>query len=145
MSKMYLLQPGFMDDTVIYELVPKEVSRKQSVTLKDTISDLRSLGCKHVVIDAGYPREVESLTLNRFAVIKGLVPRLETSETSYTDEAILQKIVDQRVSKALALYIGEPTPDEYTPAEVRAYIKGKRDMAAALHANEEVNRGELQI
>lgn len=61
MNKLYRLDPGFVEDTVIYELVPREVGRLKTATLRETEAEMKRLGVKFVLIDSGYPEIIERL------------------------------------------------------------------------------------
>lgn len=74
MSKIYRVDVGFNDDTVIYELVPKEVARLKQATMGKVTDKLEVLNARYVLVDSGYPDAVEELWLQGFNVIKGRLP-----------------------------------------------------------------------
>jgi hypothetical protein len=76
MGKLYLLDVGFLEDTVVYELVPKEVARLKQATMKEVKDNLNDLDVRSVVIDSAVPDQIESLTLDGFNIIKGRLPEV---------------------------------------------------------------------
>jgi len=61
MSKLYLLDLGYLEDTVVYELVPKEIKRWEQKSLDEILADLKTHNMKHVVVDSAHPREIEKM------------------------------------------------------------------------------------
>lgn len=59
-SKIYLLDVGIVEDTVLYELVPKEVDRING-TLIDIQTMLDKNGARYIVMDSAYPEVVMEL------------------------------------------------------------------------------------
>lgn len=65
MGKLYLYEPGFAEDSVIYELKPKEVARLPKATLDEVQDKMDELGVHQVVIDAANPTVIERVKLRR--------------------------------------------------------------------------------
>lgn len=61
MSKLYLLEPGFVEDSVLYEVQLIEVERMPKFTAEQIANRLKECGVKRLVIDAGYPPLIERL------------------------------------------------------------------------------------
>lgn len=71
MSKLYLLEPGFVEDSVLYEVQLKEVERMPRFTSDQIADRLKERGVKRLVIDAGYPPLIERL--KQYFVIKKII------------------------------------------------------------------------
>lgn len=67
MSKIYLLEPGFVEPSVIYEVQLKEVARLEKATVDEVCNKLDSLGAKRIIIDEGYPNIFERIRIHFFA------------------------------------------------------------------------------
>lgn len=65
MSKLYLYEPGFVEDSVIYEIKLKEVARLKQATLQEVGDKMDELGVQKVVIDAVHPTVIERIKLRR--------------------------------------------------------------------------------
>ena len=63
--KLYLLEPGFNEDSVIYELKPREIVRLPRATVNEIEQELDRLQAVKIVVDAGYPSVIERLKLRR--------------------------------------------------------------------------------
>lgn len=74
MSKLYLVDVGFSDPTIIYELVPKEIARLHRSTLAETEAFMRSRSIKNVVVDSGHPEVIDDFLMQGFNILKGRVP-----------------------------------------------------------------------
>lgn len=92
MSKLYLLDVGYVEPTVIYELVPKEIARLDMATLPEIDARMTELGAKFVVVDSAHPQVVNHLLLltgekegsgifarraPKYHLIKGRLPRIK--------------------------------------------------------------------
>lgn len=73
-NPMYLVDIGYNEETIIYELVPRVVARKKSATLREVIERLRSLNARAVLIPAAQVREADELSLE-FSVTRILPPK----------------------------------------------------------------------
>lgn len=75
-TKLYMVDIGFTKDTVIYELVPKEVTRLKTATTDDIKNTLENIGVKKLIVDAAMPEQAERLgrdfevTKLRFSVLE---------------------------------------------------------------------------
>ena len=65
MNKLYLLEPGFHEDSVIYEVKLKEISRLPGATLNEVEEELDRLKVTKIIIDAGYPDIIGRIKLGR--------------------------------------------------------------------------------
>jgi len=65
MNKLYLLEPGFHEDSVIYEVKLKEISRLPRATLNEVEGELDRLKITKIIIDAGYPDIIGRIKLRR--------------------------------------------------------------------------------
>lgn len=65
MSKIYLLEPSFSEDTVLYEVKLKEVSRIAGATIDEIEAELNWFDVQRLIIDAGYPNIIDRLRLRR--------------------------------------------------------------------------------
>lgn len=61
MGEMFLLKPGFVEDSVIYKIELVEVARLSEATLDDIENKLDELGVRQLVLDAGHPQIIERL------------------------------------------------------------------------------------
>jgi hypothetical protein len=73
MSKLFLLEPGFVEPSVIYEVQLKEVARLERATVDDICNELDRLNVQQVVIDAGYPPLIERV--GRHFMVKKIMRR----------------------------------------------------------------------
>lgn len=60
-KKLYLLELGFLEDTVLYEVRLKEVSRYRGATLREVSDDLVRKGVVRLVIDNAHPEAINRL------------------------------------------------------------------------------------
>lgn len=65
MDKLFLYKPGFMEDSVIYEIKLKEVARLKQATLEDVNKKMDKLGVRQVVINVAQPGIIERIKLRR--------------------------------------------------------------------------------
>lgn len=65
MSKLFLYEPGFVEDSVIYEITLKEVARLKQATIDEVNNKMDELGVRQVVIDAANPTVIERIKLKR--------------------------------------------------------------------------------
>lgn len=65
MGKLYLYEPGFLEDSVIYEIKLKEVARLKHATVDEVSDTMDELGVRQVVIDAAHPTIIERIKLKR--------------------------------------------------------------------------------
>lgn len=79
MSKLYLVDVGYCDDTVVYELVPKEVLRFKQKPFAEVISALSHLKAVHLLVDSAHPREIDHFQGAGFNIVKGRLPGLDTT------------------------------------------------------------------
>lgn len=73
-QKLHLVDIGYAEDTVIYELVPIEVARLSQEPLSIIEAKLKELGARNLLIDGGCPKEADEMLMGGFNVIKGRVP-----------------------------------------------------------------------
>ena len=73
MNKLYLLHPGILEDTVIYELKPVEVSRLRGgeTTIEDMKTELDRLNASTVLVDSSFPEVVDELIITGRQIRKG--------------------------------------------------------------------------
>ncbi len=65
MNKLFYYEPGFVEDSVIYEIKLKEVARLPRATLEEVEAKMDELGVGRVVIEAGEPTIIERIKLRR--------------------------------------------------------------------------------
>ncbi len=65
MRKLYLYKPGFLEDSIIYELVPKEVARLKQATIEQVGDRMDELGIHQVVVDVAFPTVIDRIKLRR--------------------------------------------------------------------------------
>lgn len=65
MSKMFLYEPNFVEDSVIYEITLKEVARLKEPTIEEVNDKMDELKVRQLVIDAGHPSIIERIKLKR--------------------------------------------------------------------------------
>lgn len=61
MTKMYFVDIGFVEDTVVYELVPKEVGRLEQATVNDIVNYLEDNNIYTIVMDSAHPSIISEL------------------------------------------------------------------------------------
>lgn len=85
MSKLYLLEPGFVEDTILYEVQLTEVARMPKFTADQVVNRLRDIGVRKLVIDASCPSLTERLKC--YFLIKKIVrvPRLRKADQDLTN------------------------------------------------------------
>ena len=62
-AKLHYLDVGFSEDTVVYELVPKEVGRLSGATTQDIAEFLREKEIRTIVIDSAQPHIIYALRM----------------------------------------------------------------------------------
>ena len=75
MGKLYLLEPGYAEDTVLYELVPVEMAVLPQATLREIVTALNNQDARNIVIDSAYPQVIDELAINGFNPIRGRINR----------------------------------------------------------------------
>ena len=65
MNKLYFLDVGFVEDTIIYELVPKKVATLKNATADDIARYLRDKNIRTLVIDSAQPNIIDSMKQRR--------------------------------------------------------------------------------
>ena len=61
MTKIYYLDVGYTEDTVLYEMIPKEVYRARHLTVEQIDEELDRLRVSRLVVDAGEPHIIDRL------------------------------------------------------------------------------------
>ena len=66
MSKMYYVEPGFVEPTVIYEIQLVKIHELHGATVNDVNEELDKLGATKVVIDNANPHFIDRIKTRRF-------------------------------------------------------------------------------
>lgn len=71
MNRIYYIDVGYVEDTVIYELVPTEVSRIELATIAEIKNKLSELNIQNVLIGSQHPQVADSLENTGRQIIRG--------------------------------------------------------------------------
>lgn len=83
MSKLYLVDIGYVEPTVIYELVPKKVAELKHATLSEVAHVLRAKGAVHLLVDNGYARVADEFLVHGFNILnRGRLPQLDGTDAA---------------------------------------------------------------
>lgn len=63
MIKLHFLDLGFTADTVLYELVPKEIGRLKKATIQDIAEFLNKKEIRTLVMDSAQPYTINALRI----------------------------------------------------------------------------------
>jgi hypothetical protein len=69
--KLHLLEVGYSEPTVIYELVPQKVAVLHGASMDEITSIIDGLKIKNVIVDEIYPKEIDMLKCDGRNVITG--------------------------------------------------------------------------
>ena len=72
-DKLYMVDIGFHEDTVIYELQPVEVARLTNATMAEVESKLKAMEVRHLIVEAAMPQQADRLS-KYFNVIRARIP-----------------------------------------------------------------------
>lgn len=70
-NRLYVVQIGYYNPTVIYEVKLKKVKSLKGYTLDEIKDELNDLGAEHIMIDSGHPKEVKFFNKWFLQVIEG--------------------------------------------------------------------------
>jgi hypothetical protein len=79
-DNIYLVDIGLAEDTVVYELVPREVARLKGYNLQGVIETLKSFGARSLVVDTPDDRIADEMRVNGLAVASDLPVPLIVAE-----------------------------------------------------------------
>jgi len=82
MSKLHLIDLGYVEPTVVYELKPVKLAELKNASIAEIISKLQTNGIDNLLIDSGQPREIEEFVIAGFNVLKGRVPKVAPTNTT---------------------------------------------------------------
>jgi len=71
MKKLHLIEIGYTQATIIYELVPQKVAVLHNSSMDEITSVIDGLGIKNILIDRIYPKEADILMCDGRNVIRG--------------------------------------------------------------------------
>lgn len=70
-KRLYALEIGYYNPTIIYEVKLKKIKSLNHYTLDKIKDELDDLGADHIMIDKGYPKEIKFFKKWFIQIIEG--------------------------------------------------------------------------